>query len=205
MASTAPATVSIDVRTLKRMGIAALVLVLYLEVFVSRVANVPARTLLDVTVILAAATIGLEAFLRQRINVLHIVLFANIVIFTVLSLLGAMQSSFAASLISAVIFSKFLIVFFLAPSLNLSDLRPAMYALAALHLFGAAANLAFPAFFHAYLPDVAYQIDTTRLMGFSLNANRAAAVSTVLFLYFVFVERRMSLVALFFAMVVLSG
>lgn len=206
MTATASApTLTINLQTARRAAIAALVLLLFLEVFISRVGGVPARAVLDVTVVFAAALIGAEAFVRQRISPLHLILFINIALFTFLSLLGALQDSVFASLVSAVIFSKFLIVLFLAPSLRLQDLRPAMYALATFHFIGSAANLIFPAFFHAYLPDVSHQIDTSRLMGFSFNANRAATVSTVLLLYFLFIQRRLALVALFFGMVVLSG
>ena len=183
----------------------SLIFVLYFEVFVSRYTGLPVRTLLDAVVLLVAGLITFDAFLRQHLRILHVVFLVNIVLFTSLSLLGELKPDLMSSIISSIIFSKFVVVFFLANKFTLEDLKPAMSMLAVVHVAGCMANLAFPSFFSALLPTVSYEIDTSRLMGFSLNANRSAAVSTILLLYFTFVDRRMIWALIMFALIVLSG
>jgi len=189
----------------KPIVIALLVLVIYLEVFISRAANIPVRMLLDALVVVLAGGIMAQAFFRQRLRILHVLLLFNIAVFTVLSLFGALDPSFSTSLLSAIIFSKFLIVFFLVGKFDMADLKLTMHILAVLHILGGLGNVVAPELFTALLPQVSYQIDTSRLMGLSLNANRSAAISTVLFLYFLYVDRNRLLVAIFLAFIVLSG
>ena len=189
----------------KALIISALVLILYLEVFISRAANISARSVLDALVILLAGAIALGAFLSQRVRVIHLLLLFNIAIFTAFSMFGGLNPDLTTSILSAIIFSKFIIVFFLVGEFEMKDLKLPMTLLAGLHIIGCLANFAAPEFFTTLLPQVSYQIDTSRLMGFSLNANRSAAVSTILFLYFQFVDRNRLLVAIFLALIVLSG
>ncbi|MCR9185099.1 MAG: hypothetical protein NXH81_06870 [Halieaceae bacterium] len=86
----------------------------------------------------------------------------------------------------------------------MSDLEPAIKVFAFIHVVGCLSSLLFPSFFQGLLPSTTYELDVSRLMGFSLNANRAAAASSVLLLYFVFYKRSLLTASLFFFLLLFS-
>jgi len=177
---------------------------IFLNNFVTRATGLPFGQALDALILAFFLLLIAISLLRGRVKKSQMILILSVLLFTIFSVLGGLQSSLSNSVISAIIFSKFFIVITFARHLKLDDLKLAMRMLAALHIIGGVLSLIFGSFFISLLPDVAFTLDTSRLMGFSLNANRAATISCVLMIYFYFVERKPYVAVIFATALILS-
>lgn len=182
--------------------IACFVLLVYLDVFMGRVTGMPVRTVVDLLVLSTSLFLVVRMLMVEKMKVCHLIFVTNIFLFSIISSLGALEPGVFRSVVSSIIFSKFLMVFFLARYADFDQLNLAMRTLAFVHVAGGLLSLLYPQFFHNLLPQTSYELDTSRLMGFSLNANRAATVSSILFLYYSIVKRKF-LPALFFFIILL--
>lgn len=200
-ASHATSKSSIKSRTIIIVGLMSLV---YLQVFLTRATGIPFRTFFDFLVLSIFALLLIQTLMRKRINIDHLWFFVSIFVFTTISSLGSLEPSFSTSIISSIVFSKFIIVFSLARYVDVRDLGTAMGVFSVIHVVGCLGSLLFPSFFESLLPSTSFQLDTSRLMGFSLNANRAAAASSILFLYYAFYAKKLLPSALFFMLLLFS-
>jgi len=188
----------------RALVVTGLTLLVYLEVFLTRATGIPFGTFFDAIVLAVAALIILHTLKRSRIKISHLSFFLSVVLFTIISSLGGLEPSVFRSLASSIIFSKFIIVFFLARHINIADMEPAIKVFAVVHLLGCSLSLLFPGFFQSLLPQTSFELDTSRLMGFSLNANRAAAASSVLFLFYAFHVKKIFPSLVFFTLLIFS-
>lgn len=190
--------------TVKEAFIAFVITTVYLAIFLTRATGIPVRSLLDLIVLSIAAVLIANSIIRKSIKESHLAFFLSVFGFTLISFLGSLNPSITNSIISSIIFSKLIIVFFFARHLTLENLKFGMSVLAAIHLFGSILSFTAPGPFEALLPSTTYQLDTSRLMGFSLNANRAATTSSTIFIYYAIYRKKVALSLVFFVLLVLS-
>lgn len=106
------------------------------------------------------------------------------------SVLSPYSSNYVVSIVSAVLFAKIFLIFYLGYKVELLSLNKIIRWLAIVHVAGFVFNVISPSYFQGLLPHVSFDLDVSRTIGFEVNANRFAAGSVVLALYFWFIERK---------------
>lgn len=117
----------------------------------------------------------------------------------VLSVPSPFFRGFIVSIVSAVLFAKIFVIFYLGCKLDIARFRKLLVVVSACHIAGFVLNLIFSGYFESLLPQVSFNIDTSRVIGLEVNANRFAALSAVLALYYYFIEKRLFLFGLMVA------
>lgn len=148
----------------------------------------PFRHVADFLLVLASLGILGIGFAKRTLSWLAILLLIALAAFTALSELGAFSDGWFSAIWSSILFCKIFILFFASKNLKLSQLRSAIYTLAMMHVAGMALNLTIPSFFEGLMTEVPFERDISRVMGFLLNDNKSAALSTILALYFWFIK-----------------
>lgn len=161
--------------------------------------------LADFLVLLACfrfIAIGVATGVFSRFAVLLLIASAS---YTALSGLGRFNDGLPSAIWSSILFSKIFILFFAAKNLKLIELHSVILILSVVHATGMALNFIVPSFFESLLLDVPFERDISRVMGFLLNDNKSAALSTILALYFWFVRNSRIIGLVFSCAVFLTG
>ncbi|MDV7141357.1 hypothetical protein R3X27_01540 [Tropicimonas sp. TH_r6] len=183
-----------------------LLVLLFSATFLVRTTKLSALSQLDELFLVGAFAIGLSlSLLHGRVHMLAAVYFAGLLCLTLLSSFGGLNPTLPISILSALLFWKLPLVAFAFRNAPLYDLSNVMRALFVFCVVGGAVSLSFPSFFISLLPDVSFKMNTERMVGFFLNANRQGALASLLFLYFWFVGRKKPLALLMLAILLLTG
>lgn len=180
-------------------------IMLVMRTFISRVTHINAvGNIVDGTIVLVSLIHIAVSLRRAAIRPLLFVWLTALVVFTTLSMLGHFSRGLFVAMASSFLFAKIFLFISVTETFDFRVLRRVMPILVIIHLIGIAAQLAMPGYFEQLLPNVSYTIDSSRVSGFLLNANRAGALSSILALYYWFVRRRPAVALMFFALLMFS-
>lgn len=152
----------------------------------------------------AALFLVFNDFSERRLDRLAVLWVVVLFVFLIISELGGASRGFAVSAYASLLLGKIFVIFILMKRFSLNLIRPVFFVLAVVHLIGVIANLVHPAPFVSLMTETSFEADSSRAMGFLLNANRAAAISVILALYYWFIERRLGLFLVLVAALLLT-
>jgi len=159
----------------------------------------------DVSVLLMALLLGLFSAYRTKIHVSAFIWIIAIILLTTYSIISSYSKGVLLSAISAILYCKIFVLFFVASRLEFRLLKIVIKVVALVHVLGFLINVILPNLFFPYLPEVTFERDASRIVGFELNANRFGAISAVLTLYFMFIRRNWILACLLLLALFMSG
>lgn len=182
-----------------------LLILVFAAVFFQRALGVGVLLQLEELILLVAVGGGIASqLMAQKINrliPLYLVALGGMI---VISLAGGYATSITTSVLACILFLKLPLLLYVFRNLVNYDLSRMMLWFLVFLVTGGALSLALPGYFLSLLPDLTYDIDGGRMMGFFVNANRQGALASILLLYFYFIKKQKLLALFCFGMLFLT-
>ena len=174
---------------------ASLLILSFSSLLITRVTGASAFSFIDEIIFFGAflLKISLKMF-DGKVNYIVIYYFAAFVLITFISLAGGYSGLDGKNIISSMLFLKFFVILYLAYDINFRKISKITHILLLYCILGVAFSIVFTDFIYSMVKNtsVVNKFDTSRMVGFFLNPNRQAAISSVIFLYFFFVGKKLN-------------
>ncbi|WP_267926498.1 O-antigen ligase family protein [Desulfolithobacter dissulfuricans] len=173
--------------------------------FITAVSNLSVLSILDDAMVMSVfALIVLAYTYRLKVSILAVIWISTLIALTFCSLGSVYSRGLVVSFLASLLYCKIFQFFVVASEVRTITIHKVIFVVTVVHLLGFALNILFPEFFVSLQPDVSYELDTSRIVGFEINPNRFGALSTVLFLFYMFVRKNRLLSLLLLAGLIMS-
>lgn len=159
----------------------------------------------DLILVTTVAIYFLYDLYRHKTSKLSLILLSSVIAFFTISIEAPYFKGIPLSVLASLLYCKIFIFFLIASRINQRQLDTCIKLVLVVHLIGFGLNLIAPSIFVHYLPDVTYDLDVSRIVGFELNPNRFAAISCVLAFYFYIQNKKLLIPLILFGSLILSG